>query len=66
MTITLKESRRLRRLIKELCEAERADEMSGTYSIEDAESLEEELRIARKRVDECIKTLRLDDFRSKS
>ncbi len=63
MTITTRQASRLRKLIKELVEAEREDEMKGAQTPDDMAEIEERLRVARKRVDHHITILRLDDFR---
>lgn len=65
MTITKRQSTELKKRINQLVVAERADEFKGAGHPEDVELIEEDLRIARKRIHDYIEMLKLDDFRRK-
>jgi hypothetical protein len=63
MTITTKQARDLRTRITKLVNAEREDSWKGSKMPEEWPRIDENLRIARKRVHEAIEALKLPDGR---
>jgi uncharacterized radical SAM superfamily Fe-S cluster-containing enzyme len=63
MTITIKEARELKKRITKLVNAEVAHSWKGSDRAEAFTDYDEELRIARKRLNECIENLKLPDGR---
>ena len=66
MTITKKQATELRKRITKLVNAERENESRGAQHPEDWPEMDEHLRIARKRIHECIEELKLPDGRVRS